>query len=59
MAGSTKKALPGIVPSNALSANGIQSKAVIKYTQYLGGLFNQNFEILFFAGVEALETWSL
>jgi hypothetical protein len=53
MADRTKKALPGLDPSNARTALGIESKAVFKYTYYLGSLLNQNFEILIFSGVEA------
>jgi hypothetical protein len=53
MADRIKKALPGIVPDNARTALGIESKAVFKYTYFLGSLFSQNFEILIITGVEA------
>ncbi|MEX2568014.1 MAG: hypothetical protein WD431_18850 [Cyclobacteriaceae bacterium] len=43
----------GLDPIDAGTALGIESKAVFKYSYYLGYLFNQNVEILIFAGVEA------
>lgn len=49
----TKKALPGLDPRNALPANGIQSKAVCKYTEFIEYLFSANPEILICSGVEA------
>jgi hypothetical protein len=53
MADRTKKALPGIVPNNARTALGIESKAEYKYTYYLGSQISANIEILIFSGVEA------
>lgn len=41
-------------PIDAKTRLSIQSKAEFKYTHYLGYLISQNFEILFFAGVEAV-----
>jgi hypothetical protein len=48
-----KKALPGSDPGNAGTALGIESKAVFKYTHFLGHLLGMNFEVLVFAGMEA------
>jgi len=53
MTESIKKALTGSDPSSASPANGIQSKAVCKYTEFIEYLFSVHPEILICTGVEA------
>ena len=54
MAAKKEMAPIGLDPIDAGTALGIESKAVFKYSYYLGNLFSQNVEILIFAGVEAV-----
>lgn len=48
----------GSNPFNSRTANGIQSKAVIKDTHYLSSLTIPNLELILLCGVEAIAKWN-
>jgi len=56
MRGKKETAPIGGNPISAETASGVQSKAVIKFTQFLAPFRITNFEILIFSGVEALQS---
>ena len=43
-------------PTSAETASGVQSKAVIKFTQFLAPFRIPNLEIIIFSGVEAWQS---